>query len=133
MDARQMIRLVFLFEDLEPDEQWAAAALLRPFGAVKGEVLFERDAPAERLYLIASGSVDVDPFGTVGASGVLGEAALNGRTTHAATARALTEVHGFTLEAAQFEVLCAAAHPIAAKVLRQLALALAVRVRAEAA
>jgi CRP-like cAMP-binding protein len=133
VDARQIVRLVYLFEDLDPAEQRATAVLLQPFEAAAGETLFVAGAPAERIYLIASGDVDVSPFGRVGASGVLGEAALNGRTTHAATARALSDVRGFTLEATKFETLRAAAHPIAAKVLRQLALALAARLREEAA
>jgi CRP-like cAMP-binding protein len=131
VDAVQLVRLTYLFEDLDPDEQRDVAGMLRPFAADAGAVLFRRGAPAERLYIVARGEVDLEAFGTT--RGVVGEMALNGPARHTATARALGRVEGWTLETSAFDALCAVASPIAAKVLRQLSLALAARLRESAA
>jgi len=70
-------------------------------------VLFRQDAPADRLYLILRGKVellrrDTDgiyaPLAQVGAGSWLGEAGLLGRTTRSMAAKACTDVEALALD-----------------------------------
>jgi selenocysteine lyase/cysteine desulfurase/CRP-like cAMP-binding protein len=126
------VRAAPVFDNLGPAEAETIASLLRPFSAVEGETLFRGGAPVERLLLLRRGRVGVgDPvLALAGPGDTLGELALNGATTHTATARVLEPVEGFYLETGDFDELRAGADPIAFAVLRRLALELANRIRA---
>ena len=77
-----------LFGDLDEEQARALASLLRPFSAAGMETLFRAGAPVERLLVLGSGSAGVgEPVAAVVRAGeTLGELALNGPTTHSATA-----------------------------------------------
>ena len=121
-----------VFDNLGAADVETIAALLRPFSSVEGEILFGSGAPVERVLLVRRGRLGVgDPVLAIAGPGdTLGEPALNGTTTHTATARALEPVEGFYLEAGDFDQLRASADPIAFVVLRRLSLELAKRIRA---
>jgi selenocysteine lyase/cysteine desulfurase/CRP-like cAMP-binding protein len=123
-----------LFADLDEAEARDLAALLHPFSAGEGETLFHTGAPVERLLLLRTGSARIgEPvLVTAGPGATLGEAALNGPATHAATARALEPLTGFYLETGDFDELRSAGDPIAFAALRRLSLILAERIRAGA-
>ena len=89
-----------LFGDLDEEQARALASLLRPFSAAGMETLFRVGAPVERLLVLGSGSAGVgEPVAAVVRAGeTLGELALNGPTTHSATATALEPTEGFFLE-----------------------------------
>jgi selenocysteine lyase/cysteine desulfurase len=129
---RDAVRAAPVFDNLGTAGVGTIAALLRPFSAVEGETLFRSGAPVERLLLVRRGRVGVgDPVLAIAGPGdMLGEPALNGTTTHSATARALEPVEGFYLETGDFDQLRAGADPIAFAVLRRLSLELAKRIRA---
>ena len=126
-----------LFADLEPDEQAEVAALLHPFEFPSGTMLFREGEIADRLYLISRGRVALH----IGADehlvlresaetgDVLGEMALNGACPRSGTATALEPLAGFYLETADFDVVRSMGGPLAAKVLRRLAIELCARVR----
>lgn len=109
----------------------ALAALLRPFSAPADSRLFLSGAPAERVFLLASGELELDQpvADRVGPGVVLGELALNGPSAHSATATTVGPVTGFYLEVGDFDQLRAAVDPLACSVLRRLARLLADRVR----
>ena len=125
------VRANALFAGLTKTEASALAALLHPFSAVDQTRLFVSGAPAERLILVELGEVGLgEPvWGRAGPGEAIGELALNGPTTHTATATAVGSVSGFYLEIADFDQLRKAADPLAASVLRQLSQFLAARVR----
>jgi selenocysteine lyase/cysteine desulfurase len=126
------VRAAPVFDNLGAADVETIAALLRPFSAVEGETLFRSGAPVERLLLLRRGRVGVgDPVLAIAGPGdTLGEPALNGTTTHTATARALEPVEGFYLETGDFDQLRASTDRIAFVVLRRLSLELAKRIRA---
>jgi selenocysteine lyase/cysteine desulfurase/CRP-like cAMP-binding protein len=120
-----------LFCDLDEPHLNAVAALLQPYEAAEGEILFRAGAPVERLLLLASGTAELGTpvLSTAGPGDTLGELALNGPMTHTATAVALEALAGCSLELRDFERLREAGHPLARAVLRRLSLLLAERVR----
>jgi selenocysteine lyase/cysteine desulfurase/CRP-like cAMP-binding protein len=126
------VRAAPVFDNLGAADVETIAALLRPFSAVEGETLFRSGAPVERLLLRRRGRVGVgEPVLAIAGPGdTLGEPALNGPTTHTATARALEPVEGFYLETGDFDQLRASTDRIAFVVLRRLSLELAKRIRA---
>ena len=132
-DAAQLaaVRASRLLSGVDETQAEVVAALLRPFAAAEGEILFKVDAPVERVLLLRSGTVGLsEPVLTsAGPGDALGDLALNGPTTHTATARALEAVEGFILELGDFDQLRTAGHPVAFSVLRRLALLLADRIR----
>ncbi len=126
-----------LFAKLTPEHHDRIAPLLRPIAFTRGALLVREGAPAERLVVVASGEAEVRRrntlLGHVGPGDVVGEAALLPGTTHGATVRALAPVAGFALEGAEFGLLRNQFAPIAFALLRELARALAARVRAATA
>ena len=127
----EAVRAASVFAELEPAQAERVASLLRPFSAALGETLFQAGAPVERLFLPRTGRVEVgEPvFALCDPGVVLGELALNGPTTHTATARAVEPVGGYLLEAGDVAELRAARDPLAAAILRRLAVVLARRIR----
>ncbi|MGO9901669.1 MAG: aminotransferase class V-fold PLP-dependent enzyme [Solirubrobacteraceae bacterium] len=125
------VRRSALFGALTEDEVQAFADLLRPFSAPADSRLFLSGAPAERVFLLASGEVELSQpvAGRVGPGVVFGELALNGPSAHLATATTVGPVTGFYLEVGDFDQLRAAVDPLACSVLRRLARLLADRVR----
>jgi selenocysteine lyase/cysteine desulfurase/CRP-like cAMP-binding protein len=132
LDRLEAVRAAPVFDNLGTAEAEMITSLLRPFSAADGETLVRGGAPIERLFLLSRGRVGVgNPvLAMVGPGDTLGELALNGTTTHTATARALEQVEGFYLETGDFDELRAGADPIAFAVLRRLSLELANRIRA---
>jgi selenocysteine lyase/cysteine desulfurase/CRP-like cAMP-binding protein len=128
------VRATSLFADLDDAQAHDLAALLRPFSADADETLFQAGAPVDRLLLLRSGSAGIgEPvLMSAGPGATLGEPALNGPTTHTATARALEPLTGFYLETGDFDELRSSADPIAFAALRRLSLILAERIRAGA-
>jgi selenocysteine lyase/cysteine desulfurase len=125
------IRATALFGRLDEHELAALAALLRPFQAAAGEALFVSGAPAERLFVLRVGEVELAApvGGRVGPGDVLGELGLSESTTSTATATAVGPVEGFYLELDDFEQLRRDGDPLATAVLRRLARLLAERIR----
>ena len=121
-----------LFCDLDEPQVEVMARHVRPFSAAIGETIFRFGAPAERMFLVGSGTVGIgEPVLAVAGPGdMLGELGLNGSTTHSAEATALEPVSGFFLETADFDQLRAECDPIAFSALKRLSLILAERVRA---
>jgi selenocysteine lyase/cysteine desulfurase/CRP-like cAMP-binding protein len=121
-----------LFCTLDEAQTQVVAASLRPFSAVEGETLFRAGAPVERLLLLRSGtaSLGAPVLATAGPGDALGELAVNGPTTHTATATAREPLAGFCLETADFDQLRAGGHPVAFATLRRLADLMAGRIRA---
>ena len=125
------VRASRLFSGLDETQAEVVATLLRPFSAVEGETLFKAGAPVEQPLAahVGEGRLSEPVLTSAGPGDALGELALNGPTTHTATARVLEAVDGFALEIGDFDQLRGAGHPVAFSVLRQLSLLLADRIR----
>jgi CRP-like cAMP-binding protein len=93
------------FEDLTPEdlERIAAIGHRRSFAA--GEAIVARDDVGGGLYVILSGSADVDAGGSshrLGPGAFFGEMALLGRRPRSATVTAREPVEALTIEATYF-------------------------------
>jgi len=74
-----------------------------------GTVIFAERDPAEVMYVVISGEVELtlhgEPLGTEGEGGIIGEMAMINSATCGATATTLTEVKLARLDRDQFKVL----------------------------
>ena len=113
-------------------------AILRPFSAPPNTVLFRQDAGADRMYLIASGRVDLTTqladgsellHRAIEGGEALGESALGESPGYMGTARTVTKVEGFALQVGRFNELRRAYAPSAFKVLLWLCLGLCKEIR----
>jgi CRP-like cAMP-binding protein len=135
--ADEVVAGAALFADLQASEQAEIAALLHPVEFAPGDVLFREGEIADRLYLLTRGRIAVQigtgerllVAGTVGPGGSLGEMALAGSAPRSGTATAVQSTAGFYLEIGDFDVIRSIGRPLAAKVLRRLALELCADVR----
>jgi CRP-like cAMP-binding protein len=103
--AIEALRAIPFFEDLTPEdlERIAAIGQRRTFGA--GEHIVTRDDVGGGLYVILSGSAEVDAGGTshhLGPGAFFGEMALLGRRPRSATVTAREPVEALTIEATYF-------------------------------
>jgi CRP-like cAMP-binding protein len=77
------------------------------FGA--GQVIFAEGDPADAMYLILSGEVELqlggEPFGVESAGGMIGETALLGSASRSGTATARSDVRLARLDRAQLKEL----------------------------
>lgn len=126
-----------LFSALSQEEIAELAWTARPFHLETGEVLCRQGAPADEMFVVRNGCVELSiriagseerTIGTAGAGSVLGETALISGGLRSATARALQPTDGCALHRRAFEVLRAGYRPSAAKVLRRLAALISSRI-----
>jgi len=97
-----------IFSTVPPNELRVLATMFEPVTFEAGELLCETGVPADRVYLIAGGRVEVRlGDGTVVAShgrgGVVGEYGLFHRGTRTATAIALERTNAFALDYQRFQ------------------------------
>jgi CRP/FNR family cyclic AMP-dependent transcriptional regulator len=127
-----------LFQDLDQDEIADITRLMRRAEYAAGATVFRQGAPADHALLLAAGAVAISTrlpgdervrLAEVGPGELIGEIALNHRTTRLATATAMTPVSGFILDNADFAAMRAQYRPAAFKVLRRLSLLLCARLR----
>ncbi len=126
-----------LFASLSAEELKEMTWTARPFELAAGETLCRQGEPAEEMFAIREGSVQLSieiagsgetPIATLQSGSILGETALVSLGQRTATARALEPTSGYALHRKAFEVLHAAYRPSAAKVLRELAGLISVRI-----
>jgi CRP/FNR family transcriptional regulator, cyclic AMP receptor protein len=94
----------------------------RTFGA--GQPIFEEGAPADVMYIVKEGEVDVVVRGTVvetvGPGGILGEMACIDPSSRSATARAKTDCHLVPITPKRFQFLIQGVPHFALELLRVL-------------
>lgn len=97
-------------------------------------VLFRQNAPADSLYLVVRGEVELlrrdsdgiyAPFVALGAGSLLGEAGLLGRTTRSVAAKAITEVELLALDREVVAAVLDSASPDSVEIVTLLPMALA--------
>lgn len=141
--ARQALAQLPLFATLDEREELAdLLALARPFQAAAGSVLFSQGEPADGMYVLTEGEVEIRarvPGDTrrtlvrLGAGAMVGEMGLIDRGPRSADAQAHTRVAGWFLSEQLFRALRMARRPSARKVMERVCLALCERIRARAA
>jgi CRP-like cAMP-binding protein len=97
-----------IFSTVPPNELRVLATMFEPVDFDAGELLCELGAPADRVYLIASGRVEVRlPDGSVvathGRGGLVGEYGLFNRGVRTATVVALERTNAFALDYQRFQ------------------------------
>lgn len=140
-ELAEIVRLlarVDLVADLDAAEQRQLARLLHPFACEAGEPLFRQGAAPSGLYFLAEGQVVVSArrFGAeevtlseLGPGATVGELSLIDRQPRSASARALTDVRGYSLDNRSFDGMRAYLQPSALKLIRRLARTLADQLR----
>ena len=124
--------------DFTERELAEAAALVEPFSFSAGSVVVRQDAPAKRLYILSSGSLNLSiakADGTelfqsaLGPGEAVGEAALGDAPGYFGTATAVDDVRGYAVDVARLHDLRRDFAPVAFKVLHRLALGLCITIR----
>ena len=91
------MKFLELFHDWEDVEEYRS-----------GTVIFSERDPADVMYIILSGEVELtlhgEPLGAEGEGGIIGEMAMINSSTRSATATALTKVKLARLDREQFRV-----------------------------
>jgi CRP-like cAMP-binding protein len=137
-EVAQLLRSSSLFQDLDLTEVAEFAGLMQPAVFAAGEILFRQGAPADRAFLLTTGSVEISTrmpgdervlLAEMEPGELVGETALIRRTTRSASATAVTPVRAFMLDGEAFDRLRGQCCPAASKVLRRLALLLCGRLR----
>ncbi len=89
------MRFLEMFHDWEDVEEYRA-----------GTVIFSERDPADVMYVIHSGEIELtlngEPLGSEGEGGIIGEMAIINSATHSATATTLTKVKLARLDRDQF-------------------------------
>lgn len=118
-----LLRKVPAFAELPLTAVERLAAGLVPFNGPAGTELMTQGEPGDRFVVIATGEIDVIVDGKVihrlGPGAGVGEIALLRRSPRTATVRAVTDVTGYSVDAATF--LAAIAGPAAAAVTERMA------------
>jgi MFS family permease len=118
-----LLRKVPAFAELPLTAVERLAAGLVPFSAPAATELMKQGDPGDRFIVIATGEIDVIVDGNVihrlGPGAGVGEIALLRRSPRTATVRAVTDVTGYSVDAATF--LAAIAGPAAAAVTERMA------------
>ena len=118
-----LLRKVPAFAELPLTAVERLAAGLVPFSAPARTELMKQGEPGDRFIVIATGEIDVIVDGNVihrlGPGAGVGEIALLRRSPRTATVRAVTDVTGYSVDAATF--LAAIAGPAAAAVTERMA------------
>jgi MFS family permease len=118
-----LLRKVPAFAELPLTAVERLAAGLVPFSAPAGTELMKQGEPGDRFIVIGTGEIDVIVDGNVihrlGPGAGVGEIALLRRSPRTATVRAVTDVTGYSVDAATF--LAAIAGPAAAAVTERMA------------
>jgi MFS family permease len=121
----RLIRRVEVFAELPLTAVERLAAGMVPLAARAGQVLMREGESGDTFVVIASGEVEVSvggqPMQRLGAGAGVGEIALLRRSPRTATVTALTEVGGYTVDAATFA--CAISGPASAAVTEGIAAA----------
>jgi CRP-like cAMP-binding protein len=134
----EFFRQVPLFQDFTPDELTDLRILAQPFSVPGGARLFNQGTPAQGLYVIERGTVQIlartagdaaVELARVGPREVIGEVSLLDRGSHAAGARALEPVAGYLLGSGQFDVLLGGLRSSAFKISYSIARILCGRIR----
>ncbi len=130
LDTADFFARLPLFAGLSAEELKEMTWTARPFQLAAGEILCRQGEPAEEMFAIRDGSVQLSiaiagsgesPIATLRSGSIFGEMALVSLGQRTATATSLEPTSGYALHRKAFEVLHAAYRPSAAKVLRELA------------
>ena len=136
------LRSFAVFADLEDEARREIARALDPFSVARGEILYTQGEPADRLFLVSEGFLEIDrratgagalEAATIGSGEMVGELALLGAHVRAATVRATADARGFSLATARFETLRATRPKVAYALLFRLCVALSRRMRSATA
>jgi MFS family permease len=118
-----LLRRVPAFAELPMTAVERLVAGLVPLASPAGTALMTQGEPGDRFVVIAPGEIDVlvddQPIHRLGPGAGVGEIALLRRTPRTATVRAVTDVTGYSVDAATF--LAAVAGPAAAAVTERIA------------
>jgi voltage-gated potassium channel len=116
-----MVASVPLFSHLEAQRIAEIVELLRPRVSVPGEIIVHKDAPANCMYFISSGQVQVDVPGTplyLQAGDFFGEIALIEHRKRTASVKTVTSCQLLVLDETDLEELMASDETLAAEVHR---------------
>ena len=106
--VERWLRAVFLFRDLTDPEWMQVAPYLEQMDAAAGQVVVEADGPADAMFMVARGAVEVmqgSEKKEIGPSGHFGTLALASSTRQLDTVRALEPTRLFSLTRQRFEEL----------------------------
>lgn len=124
-----LLRKVPAFAELPMTAVERVAAGLQPFAAPAGTALMTQGEPGDRFVVIATGEIEVlvdgQSIDRLGPGAGVGEIALLRRSPRTATVNAITDVTGYSVDAATF--LAAVAGPAAAAVTERMAQSYLVR------
>lgn len=137
MEIAEKLKGYPIFSGLETDEIDDLMKRCTRLELPSGEVLFRQGEPANALYLIESGSVEVafereDELQRIASlleGSVLGELSIMTSATRTATIRATSDTTLFSIDAAKFKELIASNHTGALKLSHNIAVVLAKRLR----
>jgi CRP-like cAMP-binding protein len=119
----RLLRHVPAFAELPMTAVERLTAGLTPITAAAGEALMRQGEVGDRFVLVETGEIEISVDGRVvnklGPGAGVGEIALLKRRPRTATVIAVTEVHGYAIDAATF--LAAIAGPAAAAVTERMA------------
>jgi CRP-like cAMP-binding protein len=125
MDARNVLKNVYLFRDASPEELAALAAIAEAKAYMVEEYLYHAGDAADALFVIDTGTVDVIlkdkeiPLATVGSAQVLGELAFVDPSERLASAITREPTHLLRLPFAKLEQVFAAQPKLATAFYRQ--------------
>ena len=136
MQGTPSLRDVPFFRRLSDEEREELEELLEPASFEAGENIFEEGGPEERLYVITSGSVEVEKtvlpgrrqhLATLRAPTVVGEMGLLTEPRATASVRARTNIVAYGIDRDRFLEMLDADSPAACKVVYEIGRALAAR------
>jgi CRP-like cAMP-binding protein len=135
--AARFLGKIPLFRQLDDDELYEIVRILRPQQYAEGKEIFKQGQEGSSAYIIESGRVEIrlragdrtELLATLGKHDVLGELALIDPAKRSATATAVEPTMVYEIAQPDFKFLLEQLHPAAYKVVRQLSVIIARRIR----
>jgi CRP/FNR family cyclic AMP-dependent transcriptional regulator len=137
--AAKFLGRIPLFADLDASEVMDVLRMTQPVTFEPGAVICKQGDPGDCMYVIEAGRCSVSirgeggspiPVATLNAGEIMGEITLVDSQPRSADVSALGHVSAYRIDRSEFELLRAALHPAAFKVLRRIALTVCGRMRA---
>ncbi|HLO32153.1 MAG TPA: cyclic nucleotide-binding domain-containing protein [Anaerolineales bacterium] len=106
---------VAIFNELDENQLSSLKPLFEPFHCRAGEVIFQQGEPAEFLYLVISGMVDMSfkpddgspiTISHIGKGGLFGWSAVVGSDTYTSSAIGIEEVEAFRIHGDDLRKFC---------------------------
>lgn len=130
MELRRLLTKATLFSHLSPEQLESVAACCEPQSFAQGEVIYQQNTPAHKVYLILEGLVSLDDvvdrftfisYERRGPKNIIGAASMLGLKMYSLTATCLEPTTVIAIDVPALERVCEANPDLGYKVMSEIA------------